>query len=266
MLIDTHCHLNFKAFTEDVNNVINKAKEAGVDKIIIPGAKLDSSEKAIVMAEKFNCCYAAVGIHPHHSDELMSIGSETIIKRLSGLLKNNRAVAIGEIGMDYHQYKDHPVIDSQTKILQKELFKLQLNLAIENKLPVILHCRQAHDDLLLILNEDKYNGFLKGVFHCFDGSPEHLQSVLELGFYIGFDGNITYPENERLWRLAEAVPPEKLLIETDSPYLTPVPYRGTRNEPRYLSYTLEKISLIKNIGKSQLEEITYNNALKLFSL
>jgi len=226
MLIDTHCHLNFQAFENDLEEVINSAKAEGVEKIIIPGAKIDSSQKAIEIANKYDGCYAAVGIHPHHATDYYNTSSyhsknEEIKKTLLKLAKNDKVVAIGECGLDYFEYQKtvHPenIITPQIKEQQKELLKIHLEVAIECNLPIILHCREAFVDMLPLVEEyksrlaqpvilgseatpeSKKNGFwtsqndegLCGVFHCFGGSEKDLEKVLSMGFYVGFDGNIS---------------------------------------------------------------------------
>lgn len=259
MLVDTHCHLNFKAFHKDLNEVIERAKKAGVEKIIIPGAKLDSSHRAVEIAGEYRKIFAAVGIHPHHALE------ETDFEELKKLAGNEKTVAIGEIGLDHHQYKNYPEITENAIKSQVYLFIEQLKIAHEFNKPVIIHCREAQS--LLISEISGYmnkNGNLRGVFHCFEGSAEYLKKVLELGFYIGFDGNITYPENRRLRELIVLVPPDRLLLETDAPYLTPQNYRGRRNEPMYLSDTLEFIARATGVSPEELAVQTTKNANSLF--
>ncbi len=271
MFIDTHAHLNFKAFNKDLEEVVNRAKEAGVEKIIIPGAKIDSSQMAVEIARKYDECFAAVGIHPHHVADSVQLGKSTVEKKLREILKkvqDDKIVAIGEIGLDYHEYKGYPPINDEVKSQQKELLILQINIAQEYNLPIIFHCRDAHDDQLELIDNhikstDKQ---ITGVFHCFGGGKEHLEKVLSLDFYIGFDGNITYPENKNLHGLVRFTPIDRLLLETDSPYLTPLPYRGQRNEPAYLTHTASFVTQIHKITLEKVAEITTINALKLFRL
>jgi len=268
MFIDTHCHLNFKSYKKDLPEVIKRATDNKIDKIIIPGAKLDTSRKAIEIARQYPDCFAAVGIHPHHADLLSAADNASDLKNLlTGLIIQPKVVAVGEIGLDYYQYKDCPAIDEETKKRQKELFLLQLELAQENNLPAILHCREAFDDMINYLNHFiiKYQN-ISGVFHCFSGNQQQLTEVLEMGFYLGFDGNITYSENGHLRQLVESTPFDKLLLETDAPFLTPVPQRGNRNEPAFLVYTAQTVAKIKKTTLAKIMEITCSNALKLFRL
>ncbi len=274
MLIDTHCHLNFQAFENDIEKVINSAKKEGVEKIIIPGAKIDSSEKAIAIANKYDGCYAAIGIHPHHIYDYYDTSSyhsknEEIKKLLLGLVKKDKVVAIGECGMDYFEYQKtvHPenIITPQIKEQQKELLKIHLEVAKECDLPVILHCREAFIDMLPLVEEfKKANSNLQGVFHCFGGSEKDLEKVLSMGFYVGFDGNTTFKNADNLRFLVKLTPLDKILIETDSPYLTPEPFRGKRNEPKNVKIVGEEIAVIKGISVEKTEEVTTKNAEKLF--
>lgn len=264
MFIDTHCHLNFKAFKKDLDDVIKRAQETGVYKIIIPGAKIGSSQKAVEIAQKFSCCYASIGVHPHHAssipiDKLRELEREIII-----LTKQKRVVAIGEIGLDYFQYNKYPSTIIEDKKRQNELFLTQFNIALKHNLPVIIHSRNAHDDLLEVLGS--FNKLPSGVFHCFDGTKEHLKKVLNLGFFVGFDGNITYPENSNLRELVKFTPLDRLLVETDSPFLTPLPFRGTRNEPSYIPLVAQAVAQIHKKKSNEIAEITSYNATKLFHL
>lgn len=261
MLIDTHAHLNFKAFNKDLEAVLNRAKEAGIGKIIIPGAKIDSSQKAVEITQNYEGCFAAVGIHPHHAEEFMRLGKPAIEEELQRLITNKKVVAVGEIGLDYHKYKDHPPISEAMKTEQKELLLLQIDIAQQANLPIIFHCRDAHNDQLDIIKDRQ----LTGVFHCFAGEKKHLEKILSLGFFVGFDGNVTYPENKNLQDLVRYTPPDRLLLETDAPFLTPIPDRGKRNEPAYLIHTASFVAQIHKIPIDNLTEITTASALKLFT-
>ncbi|OGF99681.1 hypothetical protein A2153_00485 [Candidatus Gottesmanbacteria bacterium RBG_16_38_7b] len=259
MLIDTHCHLNFKAFKKDLDEVIVRAKESGVAKIIIPGAKIDSSRRAVEIAGKYDGIYAAVGTHPHHAGE--DLDTDTLVL----LTRDKKTVAVGEIGLDHYRYKNYPQLTEIEKDKQVTLFIEQLKIAERFNLPVIIHCRAAQEQLLKTLNNFlKKGGQVRGVFHCFEGTADYLDRVLELDFYIGFDGNITYPENKSLAGLVKRVPQNRLLLETDAPFLTPLPFRGTRNEPAYLTETAEFIAGILKIKSEDLANKTNENADRLF--
>lgn len=285
MLIDTHCHLNFQAFENDLDDVVQRAKSEGVEKIIIPGAKIDSSEKALEIACKYDSCYTAIGIHPHHISDYYDTAqyhseNKKIKEALLDLAKQKKVVAIGECGLDYYEYQKtvhrENIITPQTKEQQKELLKIHLEVASELDLPVILHCREAFVDMLPIVEEylrppsrrpsGHLEGVLKGVFHCFGGSESDLEKVLGMGFYVGFDGNITFNNAQNLKNLVKNTPFEKILLETDSPYLTPELFRGKRNEPKNVKIVGEEIAVIKGISLEEVETVTTNNAITLFSI
>jgi len=273
MLIDTHAHLNFKAFNKDLPQVIERATKTSVMKIIIPGAKIDSSRKAVEIAHKYPSCFAAVGIHPHHAPDYEILLAERnkrgiLKKEFASFTKQKKVVAVGEVGLDYHQYQGYPPISASGKYVQKQLFLLQLSLALEANLPLIFHCRQAYDDLIFTIMSFLKNPKKKvmGVFHCFAGTKKHLASILDLGFYIGFDGNITYPENKHLHNLVKSTPIERILLETDSPFLAPVPFRGKRSQPSYLPHIAAAVASILKKKLTLIQEITSGNASKLFNL
>ena len=259
MLIDTHCHLNFKAFKKDLKEVIERAKMSGVEKIIVPGAKINSSQKACAIAQEYENIYAAVGVHPHHANEEIDLEE---IRHLASLPKT---VAIGEIGLDHHQYKNYPEISDTDKKSQVSIFLDQLKIACDFNKPVIVHCREAQSLILTTIKDFmEQEGRIRGVFHCFEGNKKHLNEVLDLGFYIGFDGNITYPENRRLREILSLVPSDRLLLETDAPFLTPQNYRGKRNEPGFLADTLEFVSHHLGVTPEKLASQTSLNAQSLF--
>jgi len=259
MYIDTHAHLNFKAFDKDLKEIITLAEKVGVKKIIIPGAKIDSGKKAIEIANIFPNCYATIGIHPHH---IHSIKLNEIKKELIALIGDKGVIGLGEIGLDYHHYKGYPSVSKEDKKLQKEVFINQLEIALAKNLPVIIHCREAFDDLIEIISTLE----IAGVFHCFTGEKLHLKKILEFGFYVGFDGNITYPENDFLRDLVKFTPIERILLETDSPYLAPLPFRDKRNNPSNLVIIAKMIAKLKSLTIEEIEKNTYHNAIKLFHL
>ncbi|MDO8658708.1 MAG: TatD family hydrolase [Candidatus Levybacteria bacterium] len=263
-MIDVHCHLNFHSFKKDYDAVIKDAFVSGVSKIINVGTKIDSSEKAVELTRYPNL-YAIVGVHPHHADKLES---DWEIK-LENLAKKKKVVAIGEIGMDYFSYKSNAIVDPK---LQKEVFIKQITLAHKLKLPLQIHNRQAGEDIVdILLNHKSYLLNSPGMFHCFAGSLKILKSVLRMGFYVGFDGNITYRglapgEDTDLKDLAKYTPMDRILVETDSPFLTPQPHRGSRNIPSYVIITGKFIAQIKGVPFEEFEAKTTENAIKLFKL
>lgn len=269
MLIDTHCHLNFKAFKNQVDQVIQAAKKVGVVKIIIPGADLNSSQKAIELAQKYDKVYAAVGIHPHHSNgEIKKFEIKQLRDELKKLAKNDRVVAIGECGLDYYQYQqtkyqDYQINDEFKKI-QKEIFLIQIELAQKLNLPLIIHNRLASEDILELLQNFKG---LKGVFHCFEGDKIVLNWALNHNFYLGITGNVTY--NQKLQKTIKKIPLENLVLETDAPWLTPEPLRKQQkwpNRPENVKIVAERIAKIKGDSFLNVTTITSNNATKLFNL
>lgn len=300
MLVDTHCHLNFKAFNKDLSDVVRRAREAGIEKMIIPGTDLASSRRAVEIACEFpGSCFAAVGIHPHHAQDPNLKVNASLRQQLEKLIAGepDKIVAIGEIGLDNYRYQktkyENSSITAEIKNKQRQLLKLQLDLAVIHNLPVILHCRQAYNDLIKLLEnfsrtdspinsgnqyikthqsfnksgikpERSRMGQLCGVFHCFSGSSQDLQTALSMGYYIGFDGNITYSKTYK--NLVASTPLERLLLETDSPYLTPIPHRGTRNEPTYLPLVAQAVADYHDTSLSQVAQKTNNNTKKLFRI
>ncbi len=257
MLIDTHAHLDFENYNSDRDEVIGRAVKNGVEKIINIGCNLKRAEFSLELAQKYDNIYATVGIHPEDvtKDELRITNQE-----LRKLAANKKVVAIGECGLDYFHVKDEGL-----KNKQKELFELQIKIANELKLPLVIHCRDAFGDILEIIKNYKFE---KGaVLHCFTGDPEIAKKFLALGCYISFTGIITFVKpKDALLEAIRAVPIEKLMIETDCPFLSPMPHRGKRNEPAYVKYVAEKIATVKNISISEVEKITTKNAIKFFKL
>lgn len=266
-MIDVHCHLNFHAFEKDYDVIIKDALTKGVTKIINVGTKIDSSKRAVDLAQQYENLYAIVGIHPHHADKL-ELGDNWLGK-LETVARQKKVVAIGEIGLDYFSYKSNDIVDPN---LQKETFEAQIDLAHKLKLPLQIHNRHAGKDILEILQHHK--NLLQdppGMFHCFAGDMDILKSALQMGFCIGFDGNITYPglapkETISLSDLAKVTPLDMIVTETDSPFLTPIPLRGKRNKPEYVIIVGEAIAKIKHISIEEVTETTTNNAKRLFHL
>lgn len=288
MLIDTHAHLNFQAFENDYEDVIRRAIDEGVEKIINVGTNLDSSQKAVEMAQKFENCFASVGIHPHHAGEVLKdlpagrqdLRTEELKNKLEQLASNSKVVAIGECGIDYYSYEHGGITNPQK---QKELFKTHLDLAQKLNLPLIFHCRSAsapvdtgapadkdaHDDILEILKLYAIRhkpSAIRGVFHCFSGDQKFLEAVLGMGIYIGFDGNITYRNAQGLCELVKTAPLERILLETDSPYLPPEPFRGLRNEPKNVKIIARAVAETKALPFTNVAQKTTQNACSLFRI
>ena len=252
MYFDTHAHYDSGAFNADREEILAALPEAGVALVVNPGCEVRSSETAIALAERFPHVWAAVGIHP----EDMADMSDGDLDKIEQLSKHPRCVAVGEIGLDYYW-------DASRKEEQKALFIEQLRLALRRDLPVIVHDREAHGDCLDIVRQ--FPG-LRGVFHCYSGSVEMAQELLKRGWYLGFDGPITYKNARKALEVLEICPPDRILIETDSPYLSPVPMRGKRNDSRNLVYVTEKIAEIKGITPQEAAAITMENGKKLFNI
>lgn len=268
-MVDVHCHLNFHSFEKDHDEVIKDAFQAGVTKIINVGTKIDSSEKAVELAQKYDSpageLYAIIGVHPHHADKL----ENNWLKELEKLAKKPKVVAIGEIGLDYFSYKSNAIVNPK---LQKEVFIKQIELAHKLKLPLQIHNRHAGREIIDILtNHKSYLLNPPGMFHCFAGSIEILRKVLNLGFYVGFDGNITYSglapgEDTDSKNLIKYAPLDRIITETDSPFLAPLPHRGSRNVPSYVIIIAKFIAEIKGLSFEEIEAKTTANAIKLFTL
>ena len=253
MIIDTHAHLDFPDFKDDIDDVIKRAGEVGVEYIINVGTSVDTSVKSIELTKKYANIYASVGIHPNAASTVLADDWS----RLEALAGESKVVAIGETGLDYYR-------DRSKKEDQKRLFHKHLELAEKHNLPVIIHNREASIDCLEIVR--KYSGRVSGVIHCFSGSRDDAEEFLELGFYISFAGPITFPKAENLREALKAVPVEKLLLETDCPFLAPQPKRGKRNEPSYLQYTIPVLAELYKLTVEDIERITTLSAKKLFGI
>ncbi|MET0018138.1 TatD family hydrolase [Oscillibacter sp.] len=253
MYFDTHAHYDDAAFEADRDALLSALPEFGVGLVIDPGCDVESSRAAVALAERFSHVYAAVGLHPENCQGCGRAELEVIRK----LAAHPKTVAIGEIGLDYHWDTNPP------KAFQQELFRLQLELAGELDLPVIVHDRDAHGDSLAIVEEYPE---VRGVFHCYSGSAEMAQILLERGWYLGFDGPITYKNARKAREVAEVTPPERILLETDSPYLSPVPNRGRRNDSRNLPYIAAMLGTWKNVDPDKLARIAMENGKRLFGI
>ena len=254
-LIDTHCHLNDEQLYQDLDNVISRALQTGIEKMVAIGWDKDSSLKAIKIAEQYPFIYACVGFHP---ENLEGVDDEQLNEVLN-LYSHPKVVGIGEIGLDYHWEKD-----LQKRETQKQFFIKQIEFANKVGLPISIHSREAFQDTLEILKEHKpLHG---GVMHCYSGSVENIQDIINLNLYIGIDGPVTFRNAKTPKEVAAEVPLEKLVLETDSPYLSPHPLRGTVNEPSNLILIADEIANIRGMSKKHLLEVVYDNSCKLFNL
>lgn len=263
MYIDTHCHLNFEAFKNDWEKVTDQCVKDGVGKMIVVGADLNTSVKAVEVAKKHKALFASVGVHPHHAPQ------DCDIKKLKKLAQNKKVIAIGECGIDYHVYQKskypEKAITPTLANRQKTIFGQQIQLAKKLKLPLIIHNREADEDTLDTLDHFcKDDGIYPfGVFHCISGSRKLLKKILDHNFYIGVDANITY--SQEVQTLVADTPLERILLETDSPYLSPK-RDGARNTPQSVIIVAQQIAVIKNLTVPQVAEATTANARKLFQL
>ena len=254
VLIDTHCHLDMSTYQEDCEAVLARAVAAGVTRIISVGIDLESSRKAIGLAEQYEAIYATVGVHPHNVAEL----TEADYDELRNLCRHPKVVAYGEIGLDY--VKNYAPV-----AMQKEHFSKQVALARELELPLVVHDREAHDDIMEMLESA---GLFPagGVMHCFSGDAVFARRVLAMGFHISIPGVVTFAKAEMLQEAVREIPLASLILETDGPFLAPVPYRGKRNEPRLLLFTAQKVAELKGLSLEEVARQTTLNAVQLFSL
>ena len=251
-MIDTHSHINFDDYKENFDSFLKDIKNNGTDYVIIPGVEPSTFDEIISICEKHDMLYAAIGVHP---SEAKTYTQETE-KKIYEKIKNKKVVAIGEIGLDYYW-------EQETKELQKEVFRKQLKIAEELQIPVLIHDREAHEDTFNILQE--YN--LKDVvFHCFSGNSDFAQKCIEKGYYIAIGGVVTFKNAKDLKEVAKITPLDKLLLETDAPYLAPVPYRGKLNTPAYLKYIAQEIANIKDIDVEEVKTNTTQNAKRIFNI
>lgn len=257
MVVDTHVHLDNEKFMDDLDEVLERAREGGVERFIIPGADPASLKRAISIAEKNSDVYFGVGVHPYDMDSYNE-------DDFSAVIGHEKCVAIGECGLDYFRLEGTDEEKKAEKIRQKEIFIAQIEIAKKYKKPLIVHIRDASRDSKEILL--KHNaGEVGGVLHCYN-ADEELLSLAKEGFYFGIGGVLTFSNAKKLIHVLPKIPLDKLLIETDAPYLTPTPHRGKRNEPLYTQLVVKKIAHILEISEQKVEEITTRNALKLFHI
>ena len=250
-IFDSHAHYTDKSFKDDREIMLGSLRESGVCGVINCGADIESSVFSLELAKKYPFIYAACGVHP---EEVKTVEKDYTVT-LRNLAKNEKCVAIGEIGLDYYWRQD-------TKSQQKEMFENQIVLAKELNLPIIVHDREAHNDTLEILKKHKP----EGVLHCFSGSVETAKEVLKLGMYIGLGGAVTFRNARKAVEVAEMLPLDRLLLETDCPYMAPVPMRGKRNNSTYISYIAEKVAEIKGVDPQTVLDVTAENTKKLFNI
>jgi len=256
MIIDTHCHLDDTRYNEDLDAVITRARQKGVEKFIIPGADPETLERAVEIAEKYDPVYFAVGVHPYDAVNYDRIFLEKFVT-------HPKCIAIGECGLDYFRLPESEEAIAVEKKLQKEVFTDQILWAKELGKPLIVHIRDASADSLELLQ--KYAGEEGGVLHCYN-ADESLLKLASKNFYYGIGGVLTFKNAKKLINVYPKIPQEKLIIETDAPYLTPHPHRGERNEPAYCTFVAEKMSELSGISRAEMETVTTLNAARLFKI
>ncbi|QPC80879.1 TatD family hydrolase [Phototrophicus methaneseepsis] len=259
-MIDTHCHLNFESYDTDRDEILARAQEAGVDRIIIPSIETTTCQDVLNLAHAHEGIYAAVGVHPNDTANF----NEATLQAVDDFSHQAKVVAIGEIGLDYHW-------DDSPKDRQHAALEAQLTLAAQRELPVIIHNRESSEDIMDVLEAwiPMLPASLQarpGVLHSFSAPPEIADRALEAGFYLGFTGPITFKKADELRSIAARVPLDRILVETDGPFLTPHPYRGKRNEPSYIPYMVERLASLHRITTEEMASITTENAERLFNL
>lgn len=252
MLFDTHAHMDDRAFDEDREALLTQLPEQGIGLLMNPGCSLASSRNAVALAERYNYIYAAVGSHPDAADEVTG----EVLAEYRALCKHEKVLAIGEIGLDYH-YEDIP------RARQQAAFRAQMALAAELDLPVIVHEREAHEDGMGIVEEFPT---VKGVFHCYSGSAEMAKWLVSRGWYIGFTGVLTFKNARKAVETAASIPLERIVLETDCPYMSPEPFRGKRNDPGRLYRMAEKLAEIRGLSVEEIHAITMENGKKLYRM
>lgn len=253
MIFDTHCHLNDEALFSSIDEILEEAKKVGVNKLLVVGWDKDSSVRAVHLAEKYPEIYAAIGFHPSNVFDV----TEEDYEEVMSFIFHPKVVAVGEIGLDYHWNKE-----IGERNIQKKFFIRQIQTANEHHKPITIHNREAFEDCLNILK--KYRPEMGGVMHCYSGSLESLPEVLSLGLLIGLGGTLTFTNAIKIKEICEETPLEKIVVETDAPYLSPHPLRGTTNVPKNVALVIDEIARLKNISKKHIIDVLYDNSCKMF--
>ena len=249
-LIDTHCHIYYDKYSNDLDDVISRANKKNINHIVCVGVDLESSKKSLALSEKYDSVFATTGYHPHEA----KLAPKDYLDRMKDLLEKPKVIAVGEIGLDY--YYEH-----SDKKVQIKVFREQLELAKELNMPTIIHNRESDDDLYQNIKESNIN---KGVIHCYSSDVKYANKLFELGLIVSFTGIVTF--SKTLQEVVKEIPIDKIMLETDSPYLTPIPFRGKRNEPYMVNYVAEKIADIKGISVKEVAEITTKTAKGFFGI
>ena len=254
MLIDTHCHLDFPDFEAERDAIIERAREAGVTQMVTISTRVKRFDGVLSIAEKYPNVFCSVGTHPHNADEELDVTTDDLVR----LSAHPKVVAIGEAGLDY--FYDNAPRDAQAEGLRRHIAA-----ARATGLPLVIHSRSADDDMAAILTEETGKGAFPFLLHCFSSGPELARVGVELGGYISFSGILTFPKSEELREIAKTVPHDRLIVETDAPYLAPKPFRGKRNEPAYVAHTAEVLAQTIGVSRDEIAAITTENAFRIFS-
>jgi len=260
-LIDTHAHLASSRFQGELSEIVSRAKEAGVSRIITIGSDLADSRRNLEIADEFDGVFASVGVHPTSVHEITQQG---YLEELTGFARHPKVIAIGEIGLDFYHPPRDGSPEEEWRALQEKFFREQLDLAVELDLPVVIHQRNSAEAVNKVLGE--YEGRITAVLHCFSGSTEEAHFLIDQGHYISFTGIVTFKNAREVQETAKSVPDDRIMVETDSPYLAPVPYRGKRCEPAYVRETASHIANLRNISPEDLTATTSENARRFFRL
>ncbi|MCA1493932.1 TatD family hydrolase [Sinorhizobium alkalisoli] len=254
MLIDTHCHLDFPDFETERDAIIERAREAGVTQMVTISTRVKRFETILAIAEKYPNVFCSVGTHPHNADEELDIMADDLVR----LSQHPKVVAIGEAGLDYFY-------DNAPREAQAEGLRRHIEAARETGLPLVIHSRSADDDMAAILTEETGKGAFPFLLHCFSSGPELARIGIELGGYVSFSGILTFPKSQELRDIAKTLPRNRMIVETDAPYLAPKPFRGKRNEPAYVAHTADVLAETIGVSRAEIEDITTENALRIFS-
>ena len=254
LLVDSHCHLDFPSLREDLDGVMARAAAAGIGKMVTICTRVDRFPSILEIAEQYDNVYCSVGLHPHDAAEEQHLTTERLVE----LAGHDKVVGIGETGLDFHY-------DQSPRDIQATLFRRHIAAARETGLPLIVHARAADDEMIEILRDETAKGAFPGVLHCFSSGPELARAALAIGFYISFSGILTFKKADEVREVAAEVPLDRLLVETDAPYLAPVPHRGKDNEPSFVAHTAAKLAEMRGLGSREVAELTTANFQRLFS-
>jgi len=254
MLIDSHCHLDFPDFADELDAVVARARDKGVARMVTISTRVKRHGELIAIAERFPDVYCSVGTHPHHAQEEPEIGTGELVARTS----HPKVVAIGEAGLDYHY-------DNSPRELQEKSFRAHIAAARETKLPLVIHAREADADVAKILTEETGKGAFPAVLHCFTGGRDLAMTAIDLGLFISFTGILTFKNSQNLRDIARDLPAGRILVETDAPYLAPGPYRGKRNEPAFVLETAKVLADVRGVSEDEIARQTTENFFRLFS-